>query len=295
MSSDAESPDAGWSRLAVAVTLGVVVLDIVLPLLNLPTVPPSSIGATYVGFLMGQVGLHASLATLSRGLVVLRVLSVPLLAALMIWNAWEFAYAHDQFTIMSVLAGQWLTVALTMLVLIVCGCQLRRYLPVQLASDVRRTRPQFSLRRLIVLVTLVAAVAGVAIRIEVSELPEPFNQPGMLIVTGIFAVQPIVLVPCVLVPRRWWLPGLVAGVLAAGLGIGGILYWIQQIAVNFLVFVVPAVLQLGALVGMRLLGYRLWPLETRARPAAAVAVTGLGSFDGPIVGGESSALLDPES
>jgi hypothetical protein len=300
MNSDAESPDTGLPRLVVAVTLCLVVLDIVLPLLNIPTIPPSPNASralfvvfVYVGYLVAQVGLHASLATLARGRVPLRILSVPVLAALMIWNLVNFG-DRDQTDVLGVLAGQWITVAIAMLVLAIFGCRLRRYSQSQL-NQVPPTRTQFSLRGLAILVTVACVTAGIAVRVDVMDMPKPFNRPSILLLAGLFALQSVLLVACTLVPRRSWLRSLMAVGFVASCGVALFAYGINPSRLSFLLFVVPAVLQLAALVGMRLLGYRLWPLESRPRPAAALAATGLSSSDGPILDRKSSALLDPKS
>ncbi len=297
MSSDAEPRAPGLPRWAMAVVVGVILLDLVLPLANLPTSSHDAVGVIYVGYLIAQVGLHASMATLARGFVPLRILSFALVAVLILWNVHSFESTRDQFAILSLLAGLWFMIATTMALPIVCGFRLRQYSRMQLASNLWRVRAQFSLKRLAILVTLACVLVGIAVRTDWTQFPEPLNDPTFFVFSGLFTLQVTLLVTCVLLPRRSWLPGLLSGGVTLGPGIGMIVHQFDPhgVWVRFLLFIVPAVLQLAALLGLRSLGYRLWPLEARPRPAAAPAVTGLGSSDGPIGAGKSSALLDPKS
>jgi hypothetical protein len=268
MNGGGQSNSLGTPESVVAFAAGLALMDLMLPLVFSPNGPPTFLGVLYLGFFVAQIGLHAALVVLKRGRVVLRISSVALLALLAIWYTHRHEPASERGLIIWLYAWLWLLVAVAMLVPIVAGFRLQRFTPLQMKELGGPAQWQFSLKGLVIFTTFVCILTAVGVPL-VRTLDRVTVDLVALIFAALLCVVPILLVPAILIPRRSWPPLFLASLtiaVACGVQTAVIIQMLDPNWLRALLFVVPAVLQLAALLGVRRLGYRLWRLESRPRP-----------------------------
>lgn len=230
----------------------VLLLDIGLPLVYAVQGPATVLNCLYLGFFAAQVGFHAALVVLMRAWFWARVCSVPLLALLEIWYMRGHQPESEIDFFAQIFAMQWFVVAALMVCAIALGFRLHRNPRPELDEDAELPGAQFSLRGMVKFVTVACLVVGVGVRIEWRSISDPVAA----ILAGLFIVETVLLIPSVLVPRRWVLFAILA--LAVGFGLGTALFlWLVANWVAWLIFIVPGVLQAAVLILLRLAGYRL--------------------------------------
>ena len=236
-----------------AVLVTVLLLDVGWPLVFQVSGPPTVPNSLYLGFCFAQVGLHAVLVALARGWMMARAVSVFVLVAICAWFLRRHVPEQEQELLAYIFLIQWLLVAGAMLGGIAAGYRLQRLDQSRVAGGIGAEPAQFSLRGLVLLMTVACFVAAAATRFDWEWSILAFA----MVFGSLFAWTAILLVPAVLASRRWRLWTFLA--IVVGSGAGSVFFlWFRGEWVATLLFIVPTGLQAAGLLLLRSLGFRLW-------------------------------------
>jgi hypothetical protein len=254
------------ARVLVLAFIVVAIFDVLVRFLPIDMNDATIGSAVVVGCFSAQVGLLAVWLVLGVARSYWRVASTLAIGGV-VWNAVRAWPSPDPF--LEVYTAQWFMVAVPLAVVRLAGFRPLRATDSESGAAGAR---QYSLRDLVVFVTLASVIAAMAVRGGPSAALLLSDVAFSIVVGGLFAGITLATLVATLATRNPVLPTLLSVFGAIGIGA-----WMWQdtrrglvdAAVFFLLFAVPVFIQIAALIVCRWQGLRL---RRMARPAAGEPV-----------------------
>lgn len=236
-------------RALLLVLIGVVIVDVAIASLRVNVHTPAFRSGLLLGFLTAQVGLHAVWLVLGSAPWFLRALTTLPVAGM----AWWYLRAPER--LFEVFFIQWCLIATVLFAMRLGGYGLIRELGV--CEHPPAAARQYSLRDLVVFVTLTSLIAGLAVKVRPIS-GRPYSVLAEEILFGLlFSMTTFCPFAAVLGMRKPLLPVLFVLFAAGGLGVV-LVGWRGSVETPAYValFVAPTALQTAVLVVCRWQGYR---------------------------------------